>query len=481
MPDVSDDTVSAFHTAVSQLDAFARSTHLLGPNFGVAMAVLLHRTDPDRFVIPLTGSATTTGDLQTEVCDPTWEKSREFLPAGATGPIHKPFTTSFKGKSPQVNNWRNSFDIQAGLGCSAPFTPVHLQSAGFVAEHRFDCSFRGQESGYCHAAGTGALCFNPTKRGNGLPAWSDTSARHRPKLLRRGTDAEGITGYWSIEPTVDSLSDLLGSPDARVPADAFATVLFGGSPYWSQWSNDHSASRLQATLALDDEQFFTLFRTTTAITSSAESPVEATATSSQRGERGDQPASTGAADRHVPLPRASSTLVPTDYVDQNADIVIALAGHESDPERRRRLLENATQGHRRILNALAARLKKRGFAVKEQVGGYDLHAFDGVDRHLLFEAKTWTAANLASQVRSGWAQLEEYAYRSRTTVGESPELVLALNHEPPVDFWAWEWFSARHAPFVIWLTEDDIDTFEHHREWLNGLLSEAPPSAPSTH
>lgn len=460
-------TVSTFHDAVSHLSSFADSTGLLGPNFGVAIAVLLHRHDPERFVIGATGPATSTTDLQVEICDPTWAKVSEFLPPNATGPIHKPFTESFKGRSPKVNNWRHSFDIQGGIGCSAPLSPTYLQSTDFIAEHRFDCSFRDQLTGHCGAAGGDAVCFNPRKKGPGIPAWSKTTARHRPKLLRRGTDMLGNYGHWSVAPTVDSLADLLGDPDARVPAQIFATVLFAGSPYWSSLPGDHSASRLQTLLALSDEEFFTLFSGPVAI-KAGESPIE-TATAASFTDVGTG-ASAGTSSNEASKPGNGSVAKPVDYVPQDPGIVIELASREPDPERRRRLLENATRGHRRVLNVLAGHLKDCGYAVKEQAGGYDLHAFDGNERHLLFEAKTWTPSNLASQVRSGRAQLEEYAYRNQAVMGDSPELVLALNQEPPRDFWAWEWFESRNAPYVLWLNKSTIETFDHHEKWLADLI-----------
>lgn len=470
----SDKTVSAFHDAVTHLTNYESKSKLpLGPNFGVAIAVLLHRSDPTRYVIPTTGAVTSTSDLQLEVCDPTWAKAPSYLPSGAEGPIYKPFTASFKGRSPQTNNWRNSFDIQGGIGCSAPYTPAYMQSTRYIAEHRFDCSFREKSTGYCSAAGTGALCFNPTKKGSGIAAWSDTSAHHRPKLLRRGVDHAGVVGYWSVEPTVDSLADLLGDPGARVPATSFATALFAGSPYWSQWSDDHSASRLQKLLALDDEQFFTLFSGPASTSLAGTSPLER-ATQSEVSTWSDAtPTVTPEmqVDSQKPTPSKVTAATPVDYVPQDTEIVIALASKETDPERRRRLLENATQGHRRVLNVLAQALKERGYAVREQAGGYDLHAFKAPGRHVLFEAKTWTPTNLASQVRSGWAQLEEYAYRYRAMVGDSPDLVLVLNHEPPSNFWAWGWFRARQAPYVLWIDENDIKTFAHDAEWLNTLLN----------
>ena len=117
---------------------------LLAPNFGVAIAALLHREapaapahGPDRILKRARlGSAVSTGDLQVHICDVTWEKDSSVLPVGAAGPIHKPFTQNFMGRSPGVNNWRNSFDLQAGLGCDAPIQL--LTDATYLAEPRFD-------------------------------------------------------------------------------------------------------------------------------------------------------------------------------------------------------------------------------------------------------------------------------------------------------------------------------------------------------
>ncbi|GGD69447.1 hypothetical protein [Microbacterium murale] len=470
MPDATEKERSDFKAAIADLSTFSTAGQRPGgPNFGVAVAVLLHRTDPSRFMIPPVGDATTTSDLQLKVCDPTWAKAPDFLPESATGPIYKPFTTSFKGLSPAVNNWRNSFDIQGGIGCNAPLDPAYLQSAEYVTEHRFDCAFREVHTGLCGAAGADALCFNPDKRGTGLPSWSETRARPRPKLLRRGKDSNGTVGYWSIEPTSSSLADLLGDPTIRVPAASFATALFAGSPYWSRWGNDYSASRLQNLLALDDERFFTLFEGASSTTVSTDTGTEIQPQPQEDRQQGvhelpSQPSTNGVKSGRSALGKS------VDYVEADTSIVIERASYESDPERRRQLLEKATRGHRRVLNALAGSLRSCGFSVDEQPGGYDLHAFDGASRHLLFEAKTWTSSNLAAQVRSGWAQLEEYAFRNREITGEAPELVLAFDHAPPTDFWAWDWFASRKSPYVVWVDGTDLVTFDHHADWLAGLL-----------
>lgn len=464
--DTSTEAISTFHAAVAQLQSFAPSPKRpLGPNFGVAMAVLLHRQDASRYVISSpAGPATTTHDLQIEVCDPTWAKDSVFLPGGATGPIYKPFTNSFKGRSPSVNNWRNSFDIQGGIGCNAPYSPAYLQSANYISEHRFNCALRDKSDGRCGASPNSALCFNTTKRGSGVAAGTDTSARHRPKILQRGNDSTGEWGYWTIEPTLESMTDLLGDPTARVPALAFAVALLSGSPYWSQWGDDITVERLQSLLAMDDEMFLSVFDPSVPLTQAI---LGATTTSSTTA-----PSTPSTSHKTLYV----EPMGAVDYVDRSTDIVIEIAGRESDPERRRQLLENATQGHRRILNVLAGSLRSAGFTVREQPGGYDLHA-RSEERNILFEAKTWTARNLASQVRSGWAQLEEYAYRSRADLGTDVELVLVFDREPPTDFWAWEWFQQKSTPVVMWVEEDELATFVHHASWLHGLIGGHDESA----
>src|SRR5690348_5673722 len=105
-----------FHEAVVTLTDFNTGlSQLLSGNFAVAIAALLHRKVEGAAGDQLLGLPGTpplpTHDLQVDVCDRTWAKADEFLPAEAEGPIYKPFTSSFKPQSPATNNWRNSFDL----------------------------------------------------------------------------------------------------------------------------------------------------------------------------------------------------------------------------------------------------------------------------------------------------------------------------------------------------------------------------------
>lgn len=257
-----------FLRGVAVLERFNASAPRLLTQFGVAIAVLLHREapaapaqGPDRMLKRARlGHAVSTGDLQVHICDVTWEKDSAVLPSGASGPIYKPFTENFKGRSPGVNNWRNSFDLQAGLGCDAP-TQL-LTDAAYLAQPRFDCRYRDPTTGECsspagnvHAANR--ICFNPKKRD--VPPGPATRAQHRPKLLARGVDSSGVQGYWAVEPTVDVLSDLLADPAKRVPVYAFAAALYGSSPYFSQWSTEVSRERLERDLAIGPAEFMAIF------------------------------------------------------------------------------------------------------------------------------------------------------------------------------------------------------------------------------
>jgi hypothetical protein len=148
-----------FFRAVDLLDEYLRRQRpaLLASNFAVAIAALIHRNLPARgapgpaarIFLPSTGPAISTLVFQQGICDQTFKKEPPFLPAKKEGPIYKPFTQSFKPLSPRTNNWRNSFDLQAGLGCDAPYDATYLRSEAFLAEPRFDCAFRNPKTGKC--------------------------------------------------------------------------------------------------------------------------------------------------------------------------------------------------------------------------------------------------------------------------------------------------------------------------------------------
>lgn len=48
--------------------------------------------------------------------------------------------------------------------------------------------------------------------------------------------------------------------------------------------------------------------------------------------------------------------------------------------------------------------------------------------------------------------------------------MLVLDREPPSDYWAWEWFASRKMPKVMWVDEDELQTFIGDADWLVTLL-----------
>ena len=247
-----------FNRAVQTLAEFNEgAAKLVTGNFAVAIAVLLHRNK--RIYLP--GSASTsTGSLQHDICDVTWDKDARFVPDGAEGSVYKPFTKSFKKGS--GNNWRNSLDIQTGIGCDAPYSPDFLQSEIYLAQPRFDCAFRIAATGQCTSPhgpqSEERTCFNPNKGSEEgqAPPGPQSKAQPRPKLLKRGLDENGASGFWFIEPTVDSLAALLGTAQHRVPIYPFLVALYGGSPFWRSRGAEVSVVRLQQDLELDPERLF---------------------------------------------------------------------------------------------------------------------------------------------------------------------------------------------------------------------------------
>ena len=448
---------------------------LLEPNFGVAIALLLHRVvagapaGPSRVLHrPDSGDPLSTTDLQLEVCDPTWAKDTAFLPAGAEGAIYKPFTEHFKGRSPGVNNWRNSFDLQGGLGCDAPYTGRYLRSAAYLAEPRFDCRFRDPTTGRCNSpdgnTAANRICFNPNKRG--VPPGPDTGAKHRPKLLTRGQDVDRRLGYWYVEPTVDVLADLLGDPTKRVPVYPFAAALYGGSPYFETWGTEVSRERLESDLALGPAEFLALFDTDPA------SPLNADMLRLARGVGVTAGGVTAAAAEQPPA-AATGTIIskaglsdPIPYKERGAHELVARAGKEADPVRRWRLLERANQGHRRTLRSLAEELEAAGYTIDEQLDGYDLCGARSENTAHLFEIKTWTATNLAAQVRAGWAQLFEYRYRNRHRLPDDVRMYLVLDREPPGEYWAWSWLADELDVISCWIKAGTLATLPEYEDRL---------------
>ena len=440
-----------FKRADALLSGFAEAS-LRQNNFAVAIAVLANRGNVARGVsgssINLVGAGPgiSTGDLQA-LCDAIYEKRPGFDKATSSAPIYKVFSGAFKGRSPATNNWRNTFDLQTGLGCDAPWSQIFLQSNAYLEEPRFHCAFR-TSTGECTSTSGfgagGAHCFMPAK--HGVAPTASTKALAPPKLLSRGFDGGG-KAYWCIEPTAAVLTMLLGASGKRVPLYPFLVAFYGGAARKVPAHVD--ATYLQKELQLSTNQFYALFDG---------DPVEPTnaaillpsPTSSPGASPGPTPARL-AQPRGTPYRRASPVSIRR------------LIYTEPDPDRRRELLEKANNGHIETLDALAIDLKSKGFACREQRGGYDLLA-SGPGRRILFEVKTWTPGNLAKQTRSGLAQLLEYEFRNRQALGPT-ELVLVFDRKPLGPSWMWEFLKDRGV-LPAWLDGGVLSTFS---KWASSL------------
>jgi hypothetical protein len=457
-----------FERGFQLLREFELANKILGPNFGVAIAVLIHRglggarggsAPPELIFRPDSGDPIPTGDLQVAVCDATFEKDAAYLSSDAEGPIYKPFTEHFKPRSPVANNWRNSFDLQGGLGCDAPYTADFLRSPDYLGERRIDCPYRDPASGHCSSpagpSGT-PTCFNPNKKD--VPPGPDTAALDRPKLLSRGPEAK--RGFWYVEPTIGVLTSLLAAPDRRVPLYPWITAMYGGSAYFKQWGTEISRSRFEADLQLDTERFLTLFDPDpgspwNSRLLSGHGPNAETAETTEAG--GEQP--TGAiGGGEEPLGPGQPLSAPVPYRSRDVRRLLSQADSSPDPARRSRLLERARQGHQRALEELAGAVSRRGdFELTEQLDGYDLLAVRGDTAHL-FEVKTWNSANLGSEIRRGWAQLREYRYRNKQNLPSVVQLYLVLDREPPKGLWIWPFLVGDCDVIPAWMKNGEIDT-----------------------
>lgn len=457
-PEFRTDDPRLFRRAVDLLQSHA--PNLLTQNFSVAVAVLMHRNfsasrragPPVRVHTPDSGPAISTLDLQT-LCDGVYEKEVTFLPRGAEGPIYKPFTDSFKSRSPRTNNWRNSFDLQNGIGCDAPYDDEFLRNDAYLADQRVYCPFRDARTGECGSpsgrAGESRTCFNPNKKG--LPPGPESRAKQPPKVLTRG-DA----GYWYVEPTPAVLTDLVWDPTNRVPAFPFAVALYGGSAYFAAWGSRASVERLQRDLIVDDIGFAAMFDT------DAANPLNASILSAASGATGTvitsvtrAPTPIGRRPRGTPFSRRD----PREFR--------ARAAAEPDPNVRLRLLEKASWAHAAALERLATALAH--LRPVEMLGGYDLYAETREGGHL-FEVKSWRPENFVSQVRHGVAQLYEYRWRYRESLAADVTLYLVFDRDPnQAGSWLWEFLVEDRGIIPIWIERGELRTFPGLRERLRVL------------
>lgn len=438
-------------------------------NFAVATAALIHRPGSGRSSeLSAPGGGLLEPDRLEALCDDTWRKEPGYLPPGATGPIYKPFTESFKPESASAqNNWRNSFAPQKGLGCDAPPDSSFLLSPDFVEEARYYCPLRDTASGHCTSGNgpTGSkLCFNPGASPSATPPGPhDTAAPMTPKLLAR---ADG--GYWLIPQSTDSLVNLLNSPTRRVPVLAFAAALYSGSRYLG-FSGRHAglASQLQNDLGLDDDSFYAVFDGSLSNLANREM-AELAATVSLTGF--EPPAAPDGSRTGSPLPVRTAPELPTPrpFAETDPTSIRVAAGATAEPAQRADLLERASQGHQRVLNTLNRLLVGADYSCQSQTGGFDLLASHPTRGKHLFEVKTWTDFNLSKQTRSGWAQLYEYRQRNAALLGDGAVgLYLVFDRRVPGDHWAWDWLADSMGVLACWIEPDDrLHTFRDRTQAL---------------
>ena len=447
-------------------------------NFAVAIAIMLNRGRAQNGQSGLRGwlqgESITSHDLQHDICDSVWSKEESLRPDPAFY-VYKPFTRNFYAGSAHANIWRNSFDLQDGLGCDAPLTRDYLASDDFIAEHRVDCEFRHGSTGACQSpygrtTKGPRTCFNPDKSSKTVPG-PESARPNTPKFLKRvHVEAGGAFRY--VEPTSASLLQLLGPQMRRVPGAAFASALYTGSQLGPLVSGE-SMTRLQEDLQLSREHFLMLFDTNE--TSSSGGWGEYASSPSAERDLG-RPSDVQLADPAVDLvPEARYDLVvehdnsggplsaPTPFRVRAPEDIQVAAGRVNDPEKRAALMAKASQGHQRTLNALASQLEGLAFELTEQPDGFDLYARHEVRGSHIFEIKTWTVANLAKQVRSGWAQLYEYRYRNASVLEADVTLLLVLDRTPPAGGWAWSWLVDGLNVTPCWMQEGRLATFERFR------------------
>lgn len=461
-----------FKKAVKILQDFhseCGKNRLLTSNFAVAIAALMHRdagcrgeTAPPVLIhYPGSGAPVTTLGFQTKICDPIFTRKPEFLPEGYSGPIYKPFTNSFKGRSPRVNNWRNSFDLQGGLGCDAPYTRDFLLKESYLDEQRFHCKYRDSEDGTCRSpAGLTEsdhrTCFNPNKR-SPVPG-PKTNAQHRPKLFTRGYDPNNQSGFWIIEPSIEVLTELVGGPLSRVPVYPFMGALYGGNKYLDALGSEVNIDRLQSDLQLDDAKFFTLFDVSDSkynIDFLKEIHSEAEAEFRRFLPPASMPGGSGRDDQPDEL-----LSKPQKRMCRQPRFLKYAAGASSDPARRAVLIEKATQLHEETVQLLANQLAELGYEALEQLDGFDLYA-ESPECGFLFEVKTLTKENFRHQVRMGVAQLLEYQWRNKDWLRDPIEKFLVFNCAPPEheESWIWRFLHKSLAITPCWIEGGRVKSF----------------------
>ncbi len=125
----------------------------------------------------------------------------------------------------------------------------------------------------------------------------------------------------------------------------------------------------------------------------------------------------------------------------------------ADPAARLASLEQSNDAHCDILNKLARHLKDRGYTVHSNA---HIDLFTSIDEvPWIFEVKSCTETNVSEQIRHGLAQLYEYRYRYRQSLG-SAKLCLVLQVPPP-ESWIYKYLHEDRQIQLCWSTEQGFE------------------------
>lgn len=91
--------------------------------------------------------------------------------------------------------------------------------------------------------------------------------------------------------------------------------------------------------------------------------------------------------------------------------------------------------HNRIIASLAEKLQSSGATLADDRNSIDLLAQWPEQIETIFEIKTVTMRSLPGRLRMAIGQIEEYAYRRKSTTRSNPEKVIVINTQIPEDAW----------------------------------------------
>lgn len=147
------------------------------------------------------------------------------------------------------------------------------------------------------------------------------------------------------------------------------------------------------------------------------------------------------------------------------------AATSTDPEQKARLLERANELHANTVEALAKIILNMSETPYESTKSYDLYTeAQGIGR--LFEIKSWTQANLSSQLKKAISQLDEYYFRQKLDFLANTERYIVLDRNPQgyLEDWIEEYIFDYHRMVLCWIEKGTVQTFpsrQTHLDWIS--------------